>query len=305
MVRALTRLAVAPAVASALAARRPVVALETTLVTHGLPHPDGLDTARAMEDAVRAAGALPATIGVLDGALRVGLDAAELDRLVALRASAEKVNLGNLAAVLAGGGPGSTTVAASVFAAHRAGIAVFATGGIGGVHRGGGGDVSSDLVALARHPVAVVCAGAKAVLDLPRTREALETLGVPVYGWRTDRFPAFDRRDSGLMVDRAFHDLGALAEAVAVHLALGSGGVVIGNPIAAGHEVDAALHEGALEESLAEAARAGVSGRDVTPFLLEQMRARTGGATLAANRALLVANAALAGQVAAGLRLVP
>jgi pseudouridine-5'-phosphate glycosidase len=300
MVRPLSRLVVAPEIAAAVAARRPVVALETTLVTHGLPHPDGLETARAMEEAVRAAGARPATIGILDGALRVGLDAAELERLVELRASAEKVNLGNLAAVLAGGGPGSTTVAASVFAAHRAGIAVFATGGIGG----GAGDVSSDLVALARHPVAVVCAGAKAVLDLPRTREALETLGVPVYGWRTDRFPAFDRRDSGLAVDRPFHDMAALAQAVAVHLALGSGGVVIGNPIAPEQEVDGVRHERALAESLAEAARAGVSGRDVTPFLLKQMRTRTGGATLAANRALLVANAALAGQVAASLKLV-
>jgi pseudouridine-5'-phosphate glycosidase len=300
MVRALTRITVAPAVSAALYAARPVVALETTLVTHGLPHPEGLATAHAMEAEVRAAGAVPATIGVLDGALRVGLDAAELERL-ATGATTAKVNLGNLAAVLAAGGPGSTTVAATLLAAQQAGIRVFATGGIGGVHRGGSGDVSADLVALARFPVAVVCAGAKAVLDLPRTLEALETLGVPVYGWHTDRFPAFDRRDSGLPVDRAFQDIRELAAAVELHLGLGTGGVVVGNPIAPTDEVDGALHERALRESLAEADRTGIRGRALTPFLLQQMRDRTAGATLVANRALLLSNARLAGELACAL----
>jgi pseudouridine-5'-phosphate glycosidase len=295
-----TRLAVAPAVEEALAAGRPVVALETTLVTHGLPHPEGIETAAAMESVVRARGAVPATIGILDGSVRVGLGPEELARLAG-DTSAEKVNLGNMAAVLAAGRPGSTTVAATLLAAHRAGIRVFATGGIGGVHRGAGGDVSADLVALSRFRVAVACAGAKAVLDLPRTREALEALGVPVYGWRTDRFPAFDRRDSGLAVDCRFDDAASLAAAVAAHLALELGGVVIGNPIAAEHEIDGELHERALAASLAEAERTGVHGRDVTPFLLRQMRERTGGATLAANRALLVSNAALAALVAAAL----
>jgi len=300
MVRALSAVALSPEVAAALSAGRPVVALETTLVTHGLPHPEGLATAEAMEAAVRAAGALPATIGILDGNLRVGLDAAERARLAG-DGSTVKVNLGNLAAVLAGGGSGSTTVAATMLAAHRAGIRVFATGGVGGVHRGGSGDVSADLLALARFPVAVVCAGAKAVLDLPRTVEALETLGVPVFGWRTDRFPAFDRRDSGLPVDRAFQDIGELAAAVALHLELGAGGALVNNPITAEHEVDVALHERALQESLAAAEREGVRGRDLTPFLLAQMRDRTAGATLAANRALLLSNARLAGELACAL----
>lgn len=296
----MTALAVEPAVAEALADGRPVVALETTLVTHGLPHPAGVETAAAMEAEVRAAGAVPATIGILDGCVRVGLGGPELARL-ACDASTEKVNLGNLASVLAAGRPGSTTVAASVFLAHRAGIRVFATGGIGGVHRGAAGDVSADLVALSRFPVAVVCAGAKAVLDLARTREALETLGAPVYGWRTDRFPAFDRRDSGLPVDRRFDDVAALAAAVTAHVGFGLGGVVIGNPIAPEHEIGREVHDHALAASLAEAERAGVRGRDVTPFLLRQMRERTGGATLAANRALLLSNAAVAGLLAAAL----
>jgi pseudouridine-5'-phosphate glycosidase len=291
--------AVSPAVAEALAQGRPVVALETTVATHGLPHPDGLATAEAMEAEVRGAGAVPATVGILDGSLRIGLDAAELRRLAG--AAPEKVNLGNLAAVLASGGAGSTTVAATLLAAHRAGIRVFATGGIGGVHRGESGDVSADLPALARFPVAVVCAGAKAVLDLPRTVEALETLGVPVYGWRTERFPAFDRRDSGLPVDRRFQDLPALAAAVRVHFALGLGGVLVANAIASEHEVDAVQHERALQEALAAARSAGITGRAVTPFLLQQMRERTGGATLNANRALLLGNARLAGELAVAL----
>jgi pseudouridine-5'-phosphate glycosidase len=299
MVRSLSRIALSAAVADALAKGRPVVALETTVVTHGLPHPDGIATAEAMEAQVRAAGALPATVGILDGAIRVGLDATELRRLAA--SAPAKVNLGNLAAVLAGGGAGSTTVAATLLAAHGAGIRVFATGGIGGVHRGGSGDVSADLAALARYPVAVVCAGAKAILDLPRTVEALETAGVPVYGWRSERFPAFDRRDSGLPVDRAFHDLAALAAAAAAHFDLHGGGVLVGNPIAPQHEVDSALHERALAEALAAAERAGVSGRALTPFLLEQMRDRTGGATLKANRALLLSNARLAGELACAM----
>src|SRR5688572_6396598 len=193
--------AVALDVERALREGRPVVALETTLVTHGLPAAEGLAVAHALEDDVRAAGAQPATIGVLDGVLRVGLSRAELERL-ARAPGVQKVNLGNLAALVQSGDAGSTTVSASLFAAHRAGIGVLATGGIGGVHRDFAerGDVSSDLAALARYPVAVVCAGAKAILDLPRTVEALETLGVPVYGFRTSSFPAFYRRDSGLPV---------------------------------------------------------------------------------------------------------
>jgi pseudouridine-5'-phosphate glycosidase len=193
------RLVVSREVAEAVATGRPVVALETTVVTHGLPAPLGVQTAAAMQQAVRDAGAVPALIGILEGQVRVGLTAGELERLAATP-GVVKVNLGNLASTVATGHAGSTTVAATIAIAHQAGIGVMATGGIGGVHRDVSetGDVSADLTALSRFPVAVVCSGAKSVLDLPRTVEALETLGVPVYGVGTDRFPAFHRRDSGL-----------------------------------------------------------------------------------------------------------
>jgi pseudouridine-5'-phosphate glycosidase len=295
-----TPVVVAPGILADVVDGRPVVALETTVVTHGLPPPEGLAVAAGMEEAVRAGGARPATIGILDGAVQVGLDRVQLERLAGDPATA-KVNPGNLAACLASGRPGSTTVAATVWAAHQAGIRVCATGGIGGVHRGGGGDVSADLAALSRLPVAVVCSGAKAVLDLPRTVETLETLGVPVYGWRTHRFPAFDRRDSDLPVDARFDALPDLAAAVAVHLRLGLGGVVVAHPVPEAEAVDAALHEAALAQALEDVGREGVRGRAVTPFLLQRMRELTGGATLRANRALLLANARLAGALAAAL----
>ena len=293
-------LRIAPTVAAALAAGRPVVALETTLVTHGLPHPDGLAVAADLERIVAAAGATPATIGILDGVVRVGLDAFELARLAATPGVA-KVNPGNLAAVLAAGGCGSTTVAATLLAADRAGIRVFATGGIGGVHRRAEvtGDVSADLIALARHRVAVVCAGAKAVLDLPRTLEMLETLGVPVIGLGTDEFPAFYSRSSGLPVDRRCADAASVARAIRRHFEIGPGtGLVVANPIPADHELPAAEVETAVERALAEAAERGVRGRDVTPFLLERLRGLTEGRTVAVNRALLESNAAVAAALA-------
>jgi pseudouridine-5'-phosphate glycosidase len=224
-----TELVVAPPVAEALAARRPVVALETTLVTHGFPHPEGLRIAAELEAAVAAEGAHPATIGIVDGRIRVGLGPADLEQLATCGGVA-KLNLSNLAAHLGPGARGSTTVAATLLVARRAGIRVFATGGIGGVHRNATetGDISADLTALARFPVAVVCAGAKAVLDLPRTRELLETLGVPVFGFGTDEFPAFYSRESGLPVDRRFDEIGPLAEAVHAHFALNTGtGIVV------------------------------------------------------------------------------
>jgi pseudouridine-5'-phosphate glycosidase len=291
-----------PEVAAALARRQPVVALETTLLTHGLPRPEGMQTAAELESVVRAAGAVPATIGVLEGRLRVGLVPEELQRLAA--GNADKLNLSNLAAQLAGGRLGSTTVAASIFVASRAGIEVLATGGIGGVHRDveRTGDVSSDLTALARFPVAVVCAGAKAVLDLARTVEALETLGVPVFGVATDRFPAFYRRDSGLRIDRRFDDVGALAAAVRVHFRLGlDTGVVVANPIPYEQEMPASLYDEALAGALTDAARVAVKGRDVTPFLMERLRERTEGRSVFSNRALLRHNAHVAAQLAAAL----
>jgi pseudouridine-5'-phosphate glycosidase len=293
---------VAPAVAAALAAGRPVVALETTLVTHGLPRPEGLAVAAELERIVTEAGATPATIGILAGAVRVGLSSGELASLAA--SDAAKVNPGNLAAVVASGRAGSTTVAATAWAAARAGIRIFATGGIGGVHRDAAesGDVSADLTALARHPVAVVCAGAKAILDLPRTREMLETLGVPVLGFGTSEFPAFYRRSSGLAVDARCDSPAEAAAAIAAHFALGlPGGLVVANPIPGEHELPADLHDTALATALANAAAAGVRGRDVTPFLLERMRVLTGDASLRANEALLVHNARAAAQIAVGL----
>ena len=284
-------------------ARRPVVALETTLITHGFPHPEGLRIAAELEAAVAAAGAQPATIGIVDGRIRVGLNHTELEQL-ATCGRAVKLNLSNLAAHLTPGAWGSTTVAATLVVAWHAGIRVFATGGIGGVHRNvtETGDVSADLTALARFPVAVVCAGAKAVLDLPRTLELLETLGVPVFGFETDEFPAFYSRDSRLPVDRRFDDIGLLAQAVTAHLALHVGsGIVVANPVAPEHELPRAVWQPAIERALADATRQGIRGRDVTPFLLERLRALTEGASVFSNRGLLINNATLAGRLAAAL----
>jgi pseudouridine-5'-phosphate glycosidase len=294
---------VSPFVTAALRRGGPVVALETTLVTHGLPHPDGLRAAAELEAEVVAAGAVPATIGVLDGTVRVGLSAAELERLATTQGGA-KLNLSNLAAQVAAGQPGSTTVAATMAVAAHSGIRVFATGGIGGVHRDAAetGDVSADLHALGSFPVAVVCAGAKAVLDLGRTVEMLETLGVPIYGYRTDEFPSFYRRSSGLPVDRRFDDVESMARAIEIHAGLGLGtGVVIANPIPPEHELPLDMYEGALAAALAEAADQKVRGRAVTPFLLERLRTLTEGQSTFSNVVLLRHNARLAGVLAVAL----
>jgi pseudouridine-5'-phosphate glycosidase len=299
--------AYADEVAEALAGGRPVVALETTVITHGLPHPDGIAAALAIEAEIRQAGAIPATIGVLRGAIRVGLTDAELYEL-ATTPDVVKVNLSNLAAIVAGGRPGSTTVAATMFAAHANGISVFVTGGIGGVHRDAGisGDVSADLTALSRIPIAVVCAGAKAILDLPRTVEMLETLGVPVLGLRTNEFPAFYRRSSGLPVDSRMDTIEELACAVRAHFALGLGtGVLVANPIPAADELPAEIYERVLEAALSEADRRNVRGRDVTPFLLERLRALSGGESVRSNLALLTNNARVGAQLAGALGQPP
>jgi pseudouridine-5'-phosphate glycosidase len=257
--------------------------------------------AAALEDAVRAHGAIPATIGILDGTVRVGITRPELERLAAA-AHPVKVNLGNFAAEVAAGGCGSTTVAATMFAAWQAGIRVFATGGIGGVHRGVGdtGDVSADLTALARYPVAVVCAGAKAILDLPRTVEMLEMLGVPVLGMGTAEFPAFYRRESGLRVDRRCDTVADVARVIRTHIHLGfTSGLVVANPVPEADALPKDLHDSALGTALLEAAD--VSGRDVTPYLLDRMRALTGGASVKANEALLLNNARVAADLAVAL----
>jgi pseudouridine-5'-phosphate glycosidase len=290
-------------VAAALAASAPIVALETTVVKHGLPHPDGVETATLLEQVIRDTGAVPATIGVLAGRIRVGLTHRELEQLVRAPGAA-KINLSNLAAALTSRQSGSTTVAATMFAAHASGIRIFATGGIGGVHRNVAetGDVSSDLTALARIPVAVISAGAKAVLDLPRTVEMLETLGVPVFGFGTEEFPAFYRRSSGLRLDHRFDSIDDLAHAVESHFSLGLGtGVLVANPIPAADEMSSELYERAIETALSDAQQRGIRGRALTPFLLDRMRELTGGESVRVNVALLRHNASVAAALAVAL----
>ncbi len=286
------RLVVHPEVRDALAAGRGVVALESTIIAHGMPYPVNVETARTVEGIVREHGAVPATIAILGGEIRVGLDQRALDRL-ASAGDVVKVSRRDLGAVIASGRTGATTVAATMIVAARAGIGVFVTGGIGGVHRGAEHtfDVSADLTELGRTPVAVVCAGAKAILDLALTLEVLETQGVPVIGFGTDRFPAFYTRDSGLGVDWRVDSAAELAEILRAHWHLGLAGAVVANPIPEEHEMDPDRVERAIEGALAEAAEQNVSGKDVTPFLLSRLETLTGGASLEANRALIESNA--------------
>lgn len=291
-----------PEVDEALRAGRPVVALESTVITHGLPRPVNLETARELEAEVRAQGAVPATIAILEGTIRVGLTDEDLERL-AVAADAVKVSRRDLAAVLISGRTGATTVAATMICAHLAGIAVFATGGIGGVHRGAQQtmDISADLQELARTPVAVVCAGAKAILDLGLTLEVLETLGVPVIGYGTDEFPAFYTRASGHRLDHRVDSPEQAAQLIRLHQTLTPGGVLIANPIPPEDALPPDLVQDAVERALREAERQGIRGKAVTPFLLEAVRQATGGRSLTANVALLRHNAALAARIAAAL----
>ena len=291
-----------PEVAGALTQGSAVVALESTVISHGLPHPVNLETARAMENAVRAAGAVPATIALIDGVIRVGLDEEAITRL-ATSTDVAKVSRRDMAAVLAQGGLGATTVSATMIAAHLAGIRVFATGGIGGVHRGGevSLDISADLTELARTPVLVVAAGAKSILDLPRTLEVLETQGVPVIGWRTRTLPAFHATDSGLAVPTTMHDAAAVARMARLHWAMDLGGILLANPVPVEAAIPADQLDAWSDIALAEAEAAGIRGKDVTPHLLAAIARASGGATLAANRALLIANAALGGEIAVAM----
>ena len=291
---------VSPEVAAALAAGRAVVALETTIVTHGMPYPDNLAAARAVEDEVRHAGAVPATIAVMGGCIRVGLAPDALERL-ARTADVMKLSRADLPYALATGRAGATTVAATMICAHLAGIAVFATGGIGGVHRGAETtmDISADLDELARTPVAVVCAGAKAVLDLPKTLEALETRGVPVVGYRTDELPAFWSRDSGLKAPLRLDRPEEIAALLRAQRALGyPGGALVANPPPTDAAIPADEVAGWIDAALAEAVRAGVAGKAVTPFLLDRVLHLSGGRSLAANIALVRSNARLAAEIA-------
>lgn len=290
-----------PGVREALAARRPVVALESTVIAHGLPHPTNLETARLLEAEIREAGATPATIAIADGTVVVGAEDALLERL-ATEPRVLKVSTRDLAPLLArgrSGGLGATTAATTVEVAAAAGIAIFATGGIGGVHRGAERtlDISADLGALARHPVCVVCAGAKLILDLPKTLEVLETLGVPVIGFATSELPAFYARSSGLPLAHRVDDAIAAARVVQAQLARGAG-LLVTVPIPAEAALDRQTLEREIAAALDAAERAAVTGSSLTPFLLNRMSDTTSGRTLAANIVLLRNNARVAAAIA-------
>lgn len=293
-----------PEVEAAIAAGKPVVALESTIVTHGMPYPDNVETARAVEAEIRSRGAVPATIAVLEGKIRIGLDAETLDRLGTMT-GVMKLSRADLAFALATGRPGSTTVAATMICARLAGIDVFATGGIGGVHQGAeeSFDISADLEELGRTSVIVVAAGAKAILDLPKTLEVLETKGVPVVGYRTDEFPAFWSRGSGLKAPLRLDSAAEIAAFQKARETIGiEGGMLIANPVPETDEIPAVRMQGFIAASLASAKQAGISAKEVTPYLLADMFERTAGSSLKTNIALVMNNARLASEIAKALK---
>jgi pseudouridine-5'-phosphate glycosidase len=296
-------LSVSPAVSAALAGGRPVVALESTIITHGMPYPQNLTMARNVETRIRENGAEPATIAIMDGRFRAGLTDDDLETLAKTGGTAAKASRRDIAALVAKRGLAGTTVATTMFIAALAGIRVFATGGIGGVHRGADEtfDISADLEELARTPVAVVCAGAKSILDIGKTLEVLETNGVPVLGYRTDDFPAFWARTSGHKVDHRFDTPEAMAEVIAAQFDLGMGGVLIANPIPEADAWDAVEIESYINAALGDADKAGISRKETTPYLLKRIFELTGGKSLVANIALVENNAAVAAQIAVAL----
>jgi pseudouridine-5'-phosphate glycosidase len=295
---------IAPDVAEALAGGRPVVALESTIISHGMPRPRNLEVARDAEAAVRAGGAIPATIAVVAGEVCVGLDAGGL-AAIAEREDVAKCGVRDLAPVVARRGYGGTTVAATAHLAARAGIRVFATGGLGGVHRGARDtwDESADLETLARTGIVVVCAGVKSILDVGATLERLETLNVTVLGYGTDSFPGFYLSDSGHPVPWRVDSAAEVSAVVRARHELGTEGsaVVVANPLPFDEQLDPALHDRVLREGLAAAEAEAVSGSDVTPFLLDHLARETDGASLEANARLAVRNARLAAEIAAQL----
>jgi pseudouridylate synthase len=300
-------LAFSTAVAEAIAARRPLVALESTIITHGMPHPENLATARAVEAEIAAAGAVPATIAVMEGRIHIGLEPDRLERLAAA-ADVRKLSRADLAVALSQGWTGATTVAATMICARLAGIEVFATGGIGGVHRGAEStlDISADLEELAQSPVTVVASGAKAILDLPKTLEVLETLGVPVIAVGQDTLPAFWSRDSGLPAPLRLDDPAAIAGAHRMRARLGlPGGQLVANPIPPEAEIPAATMAPHIAAALAAAEAEGIAAKAVTPFLLARIDEATAGAALAANIALVRSNARLAARIAVALAALP
>jgi len=292
-----------PEVAAAIAALKPVVALETTIVSHGMPWPENLDTALAVEDVIRQAGAIPAAIAVVGGKLRIGLDHTTLEGLAKAK-NVLKLSSADLAYGMTAGRTGATTVAATMIAAKLAGIPVFATGGIGGVHRGAETtfDISADLTELGRTEVVVVAAGAKALLDIPKTLEVLETLGVPVVCYRSDQFPAFWSRESGLPAPIRLDTAADIARFVRARRDLTlSGGVLVGNPIPAADEIPASVMHPAIEAAITDASKDGITGKAVTPYLLSAILKKTEGKSLIANIALIKNNARLAAEIAVAL----
>lgn len=293
-------LVLSPEVAAARAAGQPLVALESTIITHGMPWPQNVAAARAVEAEVRRAGAVPATIAVTGGRIHVGLTDGELDAL-GRATGVMKLSRADLAVCLATGATGATTVAATMICAHLAGIEVFATGGIGGVHRGAeqSFDISADLSELAQTPVTVVCAGAKAILDLGKTLEVLETQGVPVIAYGQDDLPAFWSRESGLKAPLRMDDPGAIAAAHRMRAALGlAGGQLVANPIPAADEIPRDVMDPIVAQAVAEAAAQGIAAKAVTPFLLQRIHELSEGRSLAANIALVLSNARLAAAIA-------
>jgi pseudouridine-5'-phosphate glycosidase len=281
----------------------PVVALESTLISHGLPHPQNLEVAREAERAVRDEGAVPATIGVVGGVAKAGLDEAEIE-LMATAEGIPKLSARDLPFAVAKKSHGATTVAATAHLAALAGVRLFATGGLGGVHREASEswDVSADLAALAGTPVAVVCSGVKSILDVPATLECLETLGVPVVGFRTLRFPGFYLSDSGFSLHWSLQSAEEAARTIQGLPALGlASGLVVANPLPEDEQLDPALHERALRTSLEELERRGIHGGDVTPFLLDRFAAETEGESLRVNRLIILRNARLAARIAGAL----
>lgn len=299
----LARFSLSPTIARAVTDGTAVVALESTVIAHGLPAPQNLELAHACEAIVRERGAEPATIGIVAGRTVIGLDDAQLGAMAA-RTDVAKVNLANLAQILTEQKWGATTVAASLCLAHRAGLRVFATGGIGGVHRGAheSFDISADLTALARFPLITVCAGAKAILDLPKTMEALETLGVPVVGYQTDELPAFYSRTSGINLDLRADHPAQVATLARTHWELGNtSAVLVVVPVPEADEIPAHEIADVIEETLAAANEQSISGKAVTPFLLARIAEQTRGRSLQANLALLKNNARVAAEIAGEL----
>ena len=292
---------IAPEIKIALDLGAPIVALESTVITHGLPHPQNLQLARDMEKNVRDAGATPATIALLDGQIHIGISDEELVRLSESE-STLKVSHRDFATAIVKKSNGGTTVAGTMFAANMTGIKVFATGGIGGVHKESSFDISTDLRSLAEIPTIVVCAGAKAILDLPATLEYLETMGVPVVGYGTDEFPAFYSRESGLGVSVRLDSPKEIAEFAQAHWNLGmKGGILVTNPIPEADAISAAKMEPIIAKASAEAIEQGIHGQKLTPFLLGRISELTKGKSMKANLALLLNNARLAAQIAGEL----